>query len=274
MEVHAGIDLHSSNNYTGVINGQEESVYGSRCQAISLELSWPLILIIESLIGVVAESTYSGYWLVDGQQEEGYKVHFTSPAAIKQYEGLKHTDDMWDSLWLAHMLRLNILPEGCIYPREERPIRDLLRRRLLFVKQRKSHILSLESMSSRNLGMQMSGCEIKKLQEKDVESLFDSYHLVLAAQSKIAAIWFLKNKIKIIEKEVKSQVRLREELKCLQTIPGIGDIRGFAIMLEAGDIGRFDQVGSYSSYCRCIKSERRSNTKKKGERNRKNGTNT
>jgi len=31
--------------------------------------------------------------LVDGLQEEGYKVHLANPSAIKQYEGLKHTDD-------------------------------------------------------------------------------------------------------------------------------------------------------------------------------------
>jgi len=42
-------------------------------------------------------------------------------------------------------------------------------------------------------------------------------------------------------------------------------------MLEVGDIHRFCKVGNYSSYCRCVKSERLSNNKKKGEGNRKNG---
>ena len=70
----------------------------------------------KDLAGVVVESTYNWYWLVDGLQEEGYKVHLANPAAIKQYKGLKHTDDRWDSFWLAHMRRLNILPEGYIYP--------------------------------------------------------------------------------------------------------------------------------------------------------------
>ena len=46
-------------------------------------------------------------------------------------DGLKHTDDKWDAFWLAHILRLDILPEGYIYPKPERPLRDLLRRRLL-----------------------------------------------------------------------------------------------------------------------------------------------
>ena len=54
-------------------------------------------------------------------------------------------------------------------------------------------------------------------------------------------------------------------------MPGIGDILGLTIMLEVGDINRFPKVGNYSSYCRCVKSERLSNKKKKGEGNRKNG---
>ncbi len=59
----------------------------------------------DSLEGVVVESTFNWYWLVDALKEHGYKVHLANPSAIKQYEGLKHTDDKWDSYWLAHMLR-------------------------------------------------------------------------------------------------------------------------------------------------------------------------
>ncbi|MFC1813741.1 transposase [Thermodesulfobacteriota bacterium] len=57
----------------------------------------------------------------------------------------------------------------------------------------------------------------------------------------------------------------------LTSIPGIGLILGLTIMLEVGDIGRFFKVGNYSSYCRCVKSQRLSDGKQKGENNRKNG---
>ena len=30
METYAGIDLHSSNNYIGIINGQDQRLYGKR----------------------------------------------------------------------------------------------------------------------------------------------------------------------------------------------------------------------------------------------------
>src|SRR5512139_1313541 len=83
----------------------------------------------EEIMGIVVESTYNWYWLVDGLMEEGYKVHLGNPAAIQQYSGLKHADDQHDAFGLAEMLWLGILPEGYICPREERPVRDLLRER-------------------------------------------------------------------------------------------------------------------------------------------------
>ena len=67
------------------------------------------------------------------------------------------------------------------------------------------------------------------------------------------------------------QSRLRPEFKPLLSVTGIGDILGLTIMLENGDMGRFAKVDHYASYCRCVKSERLSNNKKKGEGNRKSG---
>ncbi len=271
METYSGIDLHSSNNYVGVINDKDQRLYRKRLPNRLDVVLAALEPFKDSLEGVVVESTFNWYWLVDGLMAHGYKVHLANPSAIKQYEGLKHTDDKWDSFWLAHMLRLNILPEGYIYPKEERPVRDLLRRRLLFVKHRTAHILSLQSMISRNLGIQMSCRAIKSFDEEAPETLFDSPHLLLAARSNIAVIHFLRERIKLIEKAVKSHIKLREEFKYLLTVPGIGHILTLTIMLEVGDINRFPQVGNYSSYCRCVKSERLSNGKKKDENNRKNG---
>jgi len=61
--------------------------------------------------------------------DNDFKTHLANPSAVKKYEGLKHSDDNDDAYWLAHLLRLNILAEGYIYPKKQRPIRDLLRKR-------------------------------------------------------------------------------------------------------------------------------------------------
>ncbi len=136
MKVYAGIDLHSNNNYIGVIDEQDQRLYRKKLPNKIEVVLTGLEPFKQTLEGVVVESTYNWYWLVDGLQENGYRVHLANPSAIKQYEGLKHTDDHWDSYWLAHMLRLGILPEGYIYPKEDRPMRDLLRGRILFEKRK------------------------------------------------------------------------------------------------------------------------------------------
>jgi len=173
MKGYAGIDLHSSNNYTGVINDEDKRLFKKRLPNNLDTVLSVLEPFKELLEGVVVESTYNWYWLVDGLQEHGYKVHLANPSKIKQYEGMKHTDDKWDSFWLAHMLRLNILAEGYIYPKEERPVRDILRRRLLFVRHRTAHILSLQIAITRNLSYKMSSRDIKKLNESDADKIFN-----------------------------------------------------------------------------------------------------
>jgi Transposase and inactivated derivatives len=274
MKAYAGIDLHSSNSYIGIIDEQNQRQFGKRLPNSLSQILVALEPYREDLEAVVVESTYNWYWLVDGLQQEGYKVNLANPSAIKQYEGLKHTDDKWDAFWLAQMKHLNILPEGYIYPKEDRPVRDLLRRRLLFVRQRTSQILSLQSAIERNLSLKISGNAIKKLKEEEGEDLFDSPYLALTAKSNIAVIQFLTKRIKLIEKAVKSEVELRKEFHLLKTIPGIGDILTLTIMLEVGDIGRFPKVGNYSSYCRCVKSEKLSNGKKKVRTTRRMVTST
>jgi len=271
METYAGIDLHSSNNYIGVIDSENRRLYTKRHENRLDHILKALNPFKETMVGVVVESTYNWYWVVDGLQENGYAVHLANPAAIQQYDGLKYTDDQWDSVWLANMLRLNILPEGFIYPKEDRATRDLLRRRLLFVGQRTAHILSLQSMITRNRGLNYPGSSVKKFRDRFIDKLFNSPHLRFTAKKNMATIRFLEETIKDIEAEVKSYAKLKKEFEMLLTIPGIGDILGMTIMMEVGDIKRFEQVGNYSSYCRCVESKRLSNGKVKGKNNKKNG---
>ena len=268
---YAGIDLHSSNNYIGIINAQDQRIYSKRHSNNMNEVLMALSPFKKQIESVVVESTYNWYWLVDGLQNNGYNVRLANPSAVKQYEGLKHVDDKWDAFWLAHMKRLDILPEGYIYPKEHRPLRDLLRRRLLFVKHRTANILSFQSMITRHLGSKMSLRVLEKLRKEELEEMFKSKHLVMMAQNYIDVMQFLKVVIKRTEKEILSQVELRKDFEMLLTIPGIGNILGITIMLEVGDINRFPKVGNYSSYCRCVKSEKFSDGKKKGNNNKKNG---
>lgn len=271
MRLYTGIDLHSSNSYLGIVDNKDRVVYKGKQKNDLGGILGVLEPYRKDIEGVVVESTFNWYWLVDGLMDEGYRVHLANPSAIKQYEGLKFVDDKRDALWLARMLRLGILPEGYIYPKEDRPIRDLLRKRGHLVRHRVSHILSVENLVARNQGKKISGNRVKQLKEEDAWEMFDEEYLSLAVESSIAVMRFLERRIRKIEKSVKEKIRVRKPFKSLLTIRGVGEILGLTIMLEVGNIGRFPKVGNFSSYCRCVRSSRESNGKQKGQGNRKNG---
>jgi transposase len=82
------------------------------------------------------------------------------------------------------MLRLNILPTGYIYPKEERPIRDLLRKRSHLVRLRTSLLISLQNIISRNCGFKLKSDDLKCLSDNRVAPLLSSNEdLALAGQT-------------------------------------------------------------------------------------------
>src|SRR6266568_686104 len=182
MKLYGAIDLHSTNNVTVVIDEQDRVVYQKRLANDLALILMELCVYQTELQGIVVESTYNWYWLVDGLMEQGYQVHLANTAAIQQYEGLKYTDDHSDARWLAHLLRLGILPQGYIYPREERPVRDLLRKRSQLVRQRTMNLLSIQNLMTRNTGSSMTANQIKGLDKPQVDGLLPDGDLSLGGE--------------------------------------------------------------------------------------------
>jgi transposase len=204
--------------------------------------------------------------------DAGYQcVHLANPSAIKQYEGLKHADDQHDAFFLAHLLILGILPQGYIYPKKDRPVRDLARKRMFLVQHKTAHILSLQSLIARCCAKKISANQMRHLTLQDLQHLLEEEHLVFCAQANLDSIRFLTQQIKKIEKTITKKIKLNPAFQNLLTVPGIGNILAMTIMLEVGDISRFAKVGNFASYCRCVSSQRLSDGKSKGQGNRKNG---
>ena len=271
-KLYGAFDLHSSNNYLGISDEKDRRIYKRRLP------NQPDVILAElepyrtELIGLVVESTFNWYWLVDLVMEEGYRVHLANPAGIQKYNGLKHSEDQDDTFWLAHLLRLGILPEGYIYPKEERPVRDLLRKRGHLVKLRTSLINSLQGIIHRNCGVKLNARKIKAIRKNNVEPFLSGQEdLALSGMVSKETIDYLGQQIRKIENVVLDKVKLKNEYLYLLTIPGIGKILAFTIMLEVGPIERFSNVGNLASYCRKVPTQWTSNNKKKGKGNKKNG---
>ena len=272
MGLYTGFDLHANNSYVGIINEDGRKEARRRLPndpGLILQFLTPYKA---DIVGVVVESTYNWYWLVDALMEDGYRVHLANTTAIQKYSGMKHSDDKDDAFWLAEMLRLNILPTGHIYPKDERPIRDLLRKRGHLVKLRTSLILSLQNIIDRNCGVRIKANDIKRLREDKVAPFMEANEdLALAGLVSKETIDFLTGKIRTLESFIENRSKLKDPYNHLLTIPGIGKILGLTIMLETGAIDRFEKVGNYASYCRKVATKWTSNDKKKGKGNKKNG---
>ena len=270
MKLYAGIDLHSNNCVVVVLDENDRVVYQKR-----LSNDRAIILAALAACGaiesVAVESTFNWYWLIDALEDAGYRVLLVNTTAVKQYDGLKYGGDFSDARHLAHLMRLGILPTGYIYPREERALRDLLRKRGQMVRQRTTQILSMQNLLARNLGVQTSGNELKRWASANVDALVLLDEQKLALGSNLVVMHCIDEQIAVLERAILAQVRGREDYQALRSVSGIGQVLALTIALETGDITRFASPGNFASYARTVSSRRESNGKKKGEGNAKCG---
>jgi transposase len=271
MSLYAGIDLHSNNSVLAVMDeGGKPLLQCRRPNELSRILA-DFEPYRSELASVAVESTYNWYWLVDGLKAHGYDVRLVHTTAVPQYDGLKHGNDDTDALHLAQLLRLGLLPEGYIYPREQRATRDLLRRRFMLVRQAVQLMLTIQSSFSRSTGKRLSSNALRRIAPAELEALFpdESTRYGVLLQYKL---WLtLQEQITKLEQWVRKDLTRPADLARLRSVPGIGPILGMTIALETGPIDRFASVGDYASYCRMVESVRLSNGKKKGRGNRKSG---
>src|SRR5499425_3510229 len=207
MPLYGGIDLHANNSVIVLLNEQDQVLYQQRVANHLPTILEALAPYQADLIGVVVESTYNWYWLVDGLMEADYRVHLANPAAMQQYSGLKQTDDHSDARWLAHLLRLGVLPQGYIYPKADRAVRDVLRKRAHLVRQHTANVLSVQNIMARNTGARFSVKRMQELTKQELTTLLADETQVLAVTSSLVVLDCLQQQIKTLEKTVHKRLQ-------------------------------------------------------------------
>ena len=271
MALYAACDLHSNNTVLAVVDEAGALCYRQRLPNDLSLLDAALMPFREDLAGVAVESTYNAYWLIDGLQAQGYPMRMVNTLAVPQYAGLKHGDDDSDARHLAELMRLGVLPTAYIYPRGQRPLRDLLRRRMLLVQQSVRLLQSVQGYGARATGQRLSANGFRHLTRQQLTETFPEPTELFAVVSLIQTWRALQEKVSAMETWLAEDLRKRPDLIALRSVPGIGIVLGLTIVLESGEIARFDAVGQYTSYCRLVPALRFSNGKKKGTGNRKCG---
>jgi len=179
---------------------------------------------------------------------------------MKAIHGGKAKNDKIDSRKIAVLLRAGAIPAAYVYPRGMRATRDLLRRRLFFVRKRSElfthirivfHQLNLPAPPARLLNPDNRAALPDAIPDPMVRANVEA-DLVLAAH--------YDQVIRSLKRTLLRQAKIEnaDTLQLLQTIPGVGPILSLTFLYELHDVARFPRVQDFLSYARLVKSQKSS----------------
>ena len=201
---------------------------------------------------VAVESTNNWYWLVDGLQESGYDVRLAHTYTLKLITRARVKTDQLDAQKLARLLRLGELPEGYIYPKETRGIRDLIRRRQKLAQDRARCYHEIRGFLLKHNCNGLTTSEVKLLCPPELSKLPLPEETRLYCELVMEKASLLSQQIQAMETYLKERTHDEPMVQALQELPGIGPLLSMVIFYETGDITRFASRRNYSSYCRVV----------------------
>ncbi|MBI5188889.1 MAG: transposase [Nitrospirae bacterium] len=136
-QFYSGIDLGSRESHICVINEDDKKLVDMKVDN-DLSTIEALLSPYKRRLQVVVESTFNWDWIVYGLQDRGYDVKLAHVLGLKAITWSKKKTDKWDAFILARLLRSRMIPEAYIYPKETRPLRELLRDRMRLSQKRAS----------------------------------------------------------------------------------------------------------------------------------------
>lgn len=166
--------------------------------------------------------------------------------------GAKVKPDRRDALALAKLLKAGMIPQAYIYPKETRPIRDLLRQRSRLVALRGAEYGSLRRLLLRHGLLEHSRNDIKPTANEDIQRWFAHPLVRLHGQHELQRIELYTQQIDTLESQLLATVQDGPEFHRLLTIPGLGKILAMTIVYEIGEMARFQNAREFSSYGRLV----------------------
>ncbi len=249
-----GIDLHAQTMTICIMdkNGKILVRKSIKCEiGLLMDLLKPFL----KSITVGVESTYNWYWLLDGLKRYQVPCHLGHALYIKRMSGNKHKRDPVDARGIADLLRTNRFPLAYDYPEQMRGTRDLLRRRLMFVRKRAATYTHLQNtLNSHGFMQPFRDAVRRKGDRRTLEQLPRQKDVGKNITCDLDYIEALDTIINKLEKTVVESAHHhnRKHYKLLHTIPGVGKITALTMLYETHTIDRFKSAQCYSSYCRVV----------------------
>ena len=273
-QFNCGIDLHARQMYVCLMDRDGHKLVHTNIKNNDFDYFLQCMAPYRHDLTVCAECMFGWYWLADACQAAGLPFVLAHALYLKAIHGGKNKNDRIDSEKIAHLLRTNLIPPAYVYPAAKRPLRALLRQRILYIWNRsellsriQSHQLAYNRPTFRQTPYNRDPWEEKLLAQED------NPVRQLALQNDLALIRHYDAQINTLEVQLQQLTKASagRDYALLQTTPGIGEHLGLTILHEIGDIARFPSVKDFLSYCRLVKGTVASAGKIKGLRGAKLG---
>jgi len=273
-QFNCGIDLHARQMYVCVMDRDGKKLVHTNIRNNDFDYFLKLVAPYQHDLTVCAECMFGWYWLADACQAAGLHFVLAHALYLKAIHGGKNKNDRIDSEKIAHLLRSNLIPPGYVYPAEKRPLRALLRQRLLYVWNRTELLARIQSHQlAHNRPILRQRPETREDWTEQLLAQEDNPVRQFALKNDLALIGHYDAQLATLEKELLklTQKSAGRDFTLLQSTPGIGKLLGLTLLHEIGDIARFPTVKDFLSYCRLVKGTVASAGKIKGLRGAKLG---
>jgi transposase len=209
--------------------------------------------------GAMEATLFTG-WVYDFLKAHALELKVAHPEMLKAITAAKKKNDMADAERLADLLRVNLLPECYMAPEEMRELRRVLRYRNLVVS-------TAVKMKNKISGLLMEvGAQYNKQRlhgRKYFAELLESVEEVppsvieLLKLSRAGLEMFQGVQRRLLD-ALRDNELIRERVRRLMTIPGVGEVTALTWVVEVGDAERFRSVRQAISYCGLCSAQRES----------------
>jgi transposase len=191
----------------------------------------------------------------------GFRVNVAHPYQVKLIWQARTKTDPIDARKLAALARVGLVPAIWIPDPATRALRQLLRGRVLLVRQRTVMRNRLHaSLTAENLR-----CPELDLSSKAGQAWVAAVELPTVVRGHVTLILenhaLLTTQIRHIDRHIKATVRRDDTARRLQTIPGIGPFGALLLQAEIGPIARFGSAQDLAAFARLVPSTRSSGDK-------------
>jgi transposase len=257
---YCGIDLHARTMYLCILDNETGEVLMHRNIRTEPERFLRAVAPYRDDLVVGVECIFCWYWLADLCAEQDIPFVLGHALYMKAIHGGKAKNDKIDAHKIATLLRGGAFPMAYVYPRGMRATRDLMRRRLFFVR-RRSELFTHIRMTFHQLNLPAPSAAFHHPRGRVglAEAIPDPV-VRASVEADLALAARLDEITRSLERTILERAKVDdpETFLRLQTIPGVGRILALTLLYELHDIRRFPRVGDFLSYARLVKSQKAS----------------